>query len=855
MGMSQPRVTVGIPVYNDPDGLRRSVPSIFGQTWRGPLRLVIVDDGSTDNTAAMIASLRANYSGIEVVRLPQNLGRPYARNRIVEHAGDDYLAWCDSGDIWHPRKLELQVAALLDAEQRDPGGRLLCTGSVHWVQAETGATSLRVPDIDGDQLRNALLSRLYPYLQGLVGRAGHFRELGGFDERLLRRQDYDFLVRFLGSGGRVVAAAQHIPVFTYLKSYPQNSAEIVAGVNRVIRAKHRAYYRQYGLRLTCQVRSNQHQLVARFYDRDRRAVRRLAHQTMALLWSPSVTTPARRLRRSRAPRAAVVGLATRLLRPLAPTLRRSRMIRTLRRRGLDRMLARLGVRRIYHSLAQGQAGRRTTPPRLPARELGHVPVEQWIELERDYREHGLLHSAELALRRGLEQHPGDVALNLRLIELLPLRRKWAECVDLWTERKPADAESFRPLTYARVARAYRQLGNPAEALNVAEEGRRRWPDHPGLRDELYRSRAEVVDWRRALGQPDEHRLREGAKQPSGSVTTLGSLGGGDGPVEGSISVLGSATARVSLLVNGSPVANTTPRPTPDGDAWTFALSCDDLREYLGDGDAISVDYGGQPLAVDGGGVRYIVHTGYESRVGELQQKLWDGFVFTKFGRLKMGATAATKAQTLALYDQVAEVLREVCGYPLFPFYGNLLGAIREHDIISHDVGGFDVGYVSNHHDPEQVRAEFLDVCRALLDRGYHLRLEPWSVYVRSQYHDRVFVDVNYAWFTRSGELNFSFGWRHSPVTDRKRFFYPRESMIGNHLVRVPGNAEQVLEQLYGQSWAVPDQGFALDRDLRRDSAFLITTTEMRSLEQLDPNRVEALLRRSSGVARDNSDPE
>jgi glycosyltransferase involved in cell wall biosynthesis len=45
--MDEARVTVGMPVYNDPDGLRRSVPTIFGQTWRGQLRLVVVDDGSS----------------------------------------------------------------------------------------------------------------------------------------------------------------------------------------------------------------------------------------------------------------------------------------------------------------------------------------------------------------------------------------------------------------------------------------------------------------------------------------------------------------------------------------------------------------------------------------------------------------------------------------------------------------------------------------------------------------------------------------------------------------------------------------------------------------------------------------
>ncbi len=70
---------------------------------------------------------------------------------------------------------------------------------------------------------------------------------------------------------------------------------------------------------------------------------------------------------------------------------------------------------------------------------------------------------------------------------------------------------------------------------------------------------------------------------------------------------------------------------------------------------------------------------------------------------------------------------------------------------------------------------------------------------------------------------------------------PRESLIGNHLVRVPGNAEQILEQIYGPTWAVPDQGFVLEVGLKRDLAYLLTVDEMTSLERTDPDRVEAVL--------------
>jgi hypothetical protein len=216
--MNRPCLTVGLPVYNDPDGLRRSVPTVLGQTWQGPLRLLVVDDGCTDDTTRVLASLAVADSRIEVVRHPVNLGRPYARNTILALAGDDYLAWIDAGDLWHPRKLELQLAALLDAERDRPATPLLCTGSLRWVFSDHGENRIKKPDVTEDQLHRALVGTLYPYLPALVGRATHFREAGGFDVRLLRRQDYDFLVRFVGGGGRVVTSPPHVPVFTYLKS-------------------------------------------------------------------------------------------------------------------------------------------------------------------------------------------------------------------------------------------------------------------------------------------------------------------------------------------------------------------------------------------------------------------------------------------------------------------------------------------------------------------------------------------------------------------------------------------------------------------------------------------------------------
>jgi len=117
---ADPHVTVGLPVYNDPDGLRLVVPSVLGQTWPGELRLLVVDDAIADDNLDILRSLRAFDDCVEVVRLPASKGPSFVRNEILRLAGDGYLAWIDTGDLWHPHKLELQLATLMAAEREDP---------------------------------------------------------------------------------------------------------------------------------------------------------------------------------------------------------------------------------------------------------------------------------------------------------------------------------------------------------------------------------------------------------------------------------------------------------------------------------------------------------------------------------------------------------------------------------------------------------------------------------------------------------------------------------------------------------------------------------------------------------------
>jgi glycosyltransferase involved in cell wall biosynthesis len=847
-----PTVAVGLPVHNDPAGLLRSVPTVFGQTWGGPIRLIVVDDGSTDATPEVLKQLEGTYPAIEIVRNDVNQGRPAARNKIVELAGDDYLAWLDAGDLWTPRKLELQLTALREAERERPGDKLLCVGPFRWTFSDRSDERIRVPEVAGDQLYNLLTGTVFPYLQAIVGRAEHFRTGGGFDVRLKRRQDHDFLVRFLADGGEVVSSPPTVPVFTYLKSDVGSSPAEVAEANRILRRKHREIYRRYGRKLSARVRSNQHRLVARFYRHNGRTLRASRYEALAGISAPSLL--ARQVvRKAASPRQVarkMSRLPTRAVRPLLPVLQRTEVMEFARKVGIFRVIAATGMsRNVIIGLkseveeTSGASPRPTLkhgeiPPEIE--ELEHevaaaeaTPVGVWLRLEHAYRKHSLLFSAEFALHRGIVEHPENAQLRVRLIELLALRRRWDACVEAWDGGAGLTGSDLRGLTYARVARSYRELGQHARGLEIAEVGAKEWSDDFRIAEEIFICRAALVDWKHALtGSGDV------VGTAHGLVTDLGFLAGREGPMYGRVVSPLAIPPRVSLVVNGMEVAATeAARPANGESERLFSLSCHDLLRYLGDGDVIGVEVDGQALPIDGKGTKCSVRTGYPSRFRELKLELASGHVFTKFGALRMGNTPERRKHTLALFDEVSALIKDLHGYPTYPFYGNLLGAIREHDFIAHDAGGFDMGYISQHHDAESVRAEFLGICRALIERGYSMRIEPWSAYVRPSRTARVFVDVNYGWFTTDGELHLSFGWRHNPVTDRDGVLAPRECLVGDQLVAVPGNAEDVLEQIYGPLWPVPDQGFVLGEDIRRDKDFLLTPDEMAELEAMDPDRV------------------
>lgn len=102
-----PLISIIIPLYNSERYLAQCIESVLGGTYR-PIDLIVVDDGSTDASASIAQGFLPE---IQYVRQP-NQGQAAARNRGVDLAQGDLLAFLDDDDLWTSTKLELQWAAL-----------------------------------------------------------------------------------------------------------------------------------------------------------------------------------------------------------------------------------------------------------------------------------------------------------------------------------------------------------------------------------------------------------------------------------------------------------------------------------------------------------------------------------------------------------------------------------------------------------------------------------------------------------------------------------------------------------------------------------------------------------------------
>lgn len=104
-------VSVVTPVYNAENVIGATLGSIFAQTYKN-IEIVLVDDCSSDNSQSVIAEYMKKHPEIVYFRQPVNQGAGAARNKALEIARGQYVAFLDADDLWYPEKTEKQINLL-----------------------------------------------------------------------------------------------------------------------------------------------------------------------------------------------------------------------------------------------------------------------------------------------------------------------------------------------------------------------------------------------------------------------------------------------------------------------------------------------------------------------------------------------------------------------------------------------------------------------------------------------------------------------------------------------------------------------------------------------------------------------
>lgn len=179
-------VSVIVPVFNRSELLKRALDSVFSQSLP-PRQVIVVDDGSTDDT---IELLRSSYSSTVSVISQENAGVSRARNVGISASSHEWIAFLDSDDEWHSRKLEKQVDFLTQNPEYQ-----ICHSDEIWIRKGIRVNPKRYHAKSGGWIFSKCLPLCAISPSAVIVNRTVFSDVGLFDEELPVCEDYDMWLR------------------------------------------------------------------------------------------------------------------------------------------------------------------------------------------------------------------------------------------------------------------------------------------------------------------------------------------------------------------------------------------------------------------------------------------------------------------------------------------------------------------------------------------------------------------------------------------------------------------------------------------------------------------------------------
>jgi glycosyltransferase involved in cell wall biosynthesis len=213
-GITPPQVSVIIPTHNCAGYLVRSVPSVLAQTF-GDFELIVVDDGSTDDSAHVLADF-GEEQRLAVHRHERQLGPSASRNTGLRAARGRFIAFLDADDAWEPETLETLLEAFASPEID-----VSCIAALRH-SSKGNYVITKSPPFNGDALYEELLfnNSIPGSSSGIMVRRESFGRAGLFDEEMFAAEDRDMWIR-LAANCRFAFSER--PLVTIERSRPDSA--------------------------------------------------------------------------------------------------------------------------------------------------------------------------------------------------------------------------------------------------------------------------------------------------------------------------------------------------------------------------------------------------------------------------------------------------------------------------------------------------------------------------------------------------------------------------------------------------------------------------------------------------------
>ncbi len=234
-------VSVIIPAYNGEKFIPQSIGSVLAQT-HTDWELIVVDDGSTDGTRAVVEGFCKKDPRIKYFYEENSGGPARPKNLGMKHAVGEYIAYLDQDDEWLPEKLEKQIRLF---ERSSNIGLVGCDAALVDNKGKV-FSAYKTPE--PKSIFPYLLERDYIYSNSsVVIRREVVKKVGARDEKLKYAEDWDMWIRIAVAG--YVFDFVHEPLLKYLV-YPENTTKklgfaVRARETEYIYRKHEALYQKY----------------------------------------------------------------------------------------------------------------------------------------------------------------------------------------------------------------------------------------------------------------------------------------------------------------------------------------------------------------------------------------------------------------------------------------------------------------------------------------------------------------------------------------------------------------------------------------------------------------------------------